>query len=196
MIQNSRSVDDLPTKILVVTVANEKRLGSECIRLHIHVTTGNLVHKATLSDVWEPAHQNSSSVGIEGRETRHVLANFFQIRETRFLALENGTHSSKSSAFEALAAIKRVTVLDHANHVSRDLVNKGTSSVDLTQGELVMVAIIESVAKIRIERVNIIQTRKICQNLAEAFRNGLLCKLDLSHAVSKNKNERMSDRGL
>ena len=112
-----------------------------------------------------------------------MLAYFFEVRETGFLSLENGAHSSQSRPLETFAAIKRVTVLDHANHVASNLVDQGAGRVDLAESEFVMIAIVESVAEIGVEGMNVIQARKLGQDLTEAFRNGLLRKLDLSHAI-------------
>jgi hypothetical protein len=116
-----------------------------------------------------------------------VLANFFKISEGGLLAFEDGAHATECSAFEALAAIKGVTVLDHANHVTSDGVYESSSGIDLTQRQLVVISIVEGVTEVGIKGMNIVESRKVAQDLPETFRDGLLRELDLSHARAKRR---------
>ena len=112
-----------------------------------------------------------------------MLANFFQIRQGSLLAFEDSAHASKSSSFQALAAVERIAVFDHANHVAGNRVDERTSCVDLSKSEFVVVAVVECVAEIGVKGVNVIEAGKVGENLAETFRDGLLSELDLPHAV-------------
>jgi hypothetical protein len=116
-----------------------------------------------------------------------VLANFFKVGERGLLAFEDGAHATECSAFEALAAIEGVAVLDHANHVTSNRVYESSSGIDLTQCELVVIAIVKSVAQVGIKGMNIVEARKVAQDLSKTFRDGLLCELDLSHAAEQKK---------
>jgi hypothetical protein len=48
-----------------------------------------------------------------------------------------------------------------------------------------MIAIVESVTEISVERVDIIKTREVSQDHGQTIRDGLLSELDLTHAVGE-----------
>lgn len=178
----TRSINHLPSQVLVVAMTDKERLGRERIGLNIDIGTRHLVHPRTLADVGQTAHEERSSGRIESGKTAHVFSDFVQVRQTCLLTFQNGAHTTQGSSFETFASIERVSVLDHANHVTRNRFDKRTSRVDLTESEFVVVAIIQRVAKIGVKRMNVIQAGKVGQNLSKALRNGLLGKLDLTNA--------------
>ncbi len=53
-----------------------------------------------------------------------------------------------------------------------------------------MIPVIQGVAKIGIEGVDIIEAGKVRQNFGQPFRNSLLGELDLSHAIVVSENHR------
>mmetsp|Transcript_62137 Transcript_62137/g.173586 ORF Transcript_62137/g.173586 Transcript_62137/m.173586 type:complete len:234 (-) Transcript_62137:293-994(-) len=134
MIQNTRGINDLPAQVLIVTVPYEERFGSKCVWLDIDVTTGNLVHKARFSNIGQPAHQQSTGVGVQSRKARKMLSDLFQVSKRCLLAFQHSAHPTQGSTLQTLAPIGRVGILDHPNHISCDLIHQGASGVQLTQG--------------------------------------------------------------
>mmetsp|Transcript_71301 Transcript_71301/g.104479 ORF Transcript_71301/g.104479 Transcript_71301/m.104479 type:complete len:344 (+) Transcript_71301:547-1578(+) len=65
VIQNARSVNNLPPEILVVHVAHEERLGSERVRLNLALGTRHLVHKGGLAHIGVPAHEKRACVRVD-----------------------------------------------------------------------------------------------------------------------------------
>jgi hypothetical protein len=84
-----------------------------------------------------------------------VLTNLLEVAQTGLLALEDGAHPSQRGALEALASVEGVSVLDHADHVTGYGVDEGFGGVDLAEGQLVVVAVVEGVAEIRVEGVDV-----------------------------------------
>jgi len=74
MIQNSRSVNDLPTQIFIISVADIKRLGGKSIRLNFHVCAGDLVNKAGFAYVWEARDEDGPRVGVDRGQTAQMLS--------------------------------------------------------------------------------------------------------------------------
>ena len=64
VVEDTRSVDDLPSQVLVVEVTNEKRLGRKRVRLYVYVRTCDLVDEGRFSDVWIPADEQGPGVGV------------------------------------------------------------------------------------------------------------------------------------
>lgn len=61
------------------------------------------------------------------------------------------------------------------------LINQVSGGVQLSQRQLVMILIVQHIHQIRIERMHIIQFRKLGQNLRQTIVKTLLCKLDFAH---------------
>ena len=63
---------------------------------------------------------------------------------------------------------------------------------------LVVIAIVQRVAQIGIERVDVVQTREVGEDLSQPFRDGLLRELDLAHVKGTDALDfvpRVDDRG-
>lgn len=63
---------------------------------------------------------------------------------------------------------------------------------------LVMIPIIQRIAQIGIERVDVVQPRKVRENLSQPFLDGLLRELDLAHVKGTDALDfvsRVDDRG-
>ncbi len=61
-----------------------------------------------------------------------------------------------------------------------------------------MISIVERVAQVGIEGMNVAQSRKVGKHLSETFRDGLLGEFDFAHVEITNKGDfvaRMNDRG-
>mmetsp|Transcript_25357 Transcript_25357/g.59748 ORF Transcript_25357/g.59748 Transcript_25357/m.59748 type:complete len:390 (+) Transcript_25357:1345-2514(+) len=181
MIQDSRRIDNLPAQVLVVAVTNKQRFGGKGIRLDIDVATGDFVHETRLSYVGQAAHEDRSGVRIQCGKTRKMFSDFFQIRQRRLLSLQDGAHSSQRRSLEALATVGGIGVFDHPNHVPSDLIDERTSRVELSQSEFVVIPVVQGVAKIGIEGMDVVEPRKVGQDGCQSLGNCLLSKFDLPH---------------
>ena len=141
-------------------MSDKERLGREGIGLYVDIGTSDLVHETRLANVGETAHENGAVLGSRAGRRDMCLRTSSKIGKGGFLALEDGTHATECSALETLAAVERVAVLDHANHVASNRVDKRPGGVDLTKSELVMITIIESVTQVSIERMDVVETRE------------------------------------
>ena len=65
MVQDTWSIDNLPTRVFVVTMAHEQVLGREGIRLYVNVGIRHVVDKAGLAYVGEASNDKSSAVRID-----------------------------------------------------------------------------------------------------------------------------------
>mmetsp|Transcript_2002 Transcript_2002/g.3196 ORF Transcript_2002/g.3196 Transcript_2002/m.3196 type:complete len:276 (-) Transcript_2002:112-939(-) len=196
MIQDPWSVNDLPTQVLVIAMTYKERFRGEGVWLDINVTTSDLVHETRLSHVGQAAHEDGSCVRVQGWKTRKMLTNFLQIRQGCFLSLQDGAHTTQGCTLQTLATIGRVRVLDHSNHIPRDLIHQRPCRVKLTQSKLIVIPVVQRVAQISIERMDIIEAGEISQNGRQSLRNCLLCEFDLSHVEGpdpRNLVSRMND---
>ena len=64
------SFTHLPTKVSVVGVANEERLGGEGVRLDFDVGARDLVDEGRFADVGKSRDQNRARVWVDRRQTR------------------------------------------------------------------------------------------------------------------------------
>lgn len=174
-------VNDLPTQVFVVAMSHKQRFGSERVRLDIDVRACDLVHPTAFANIGESAHQQRPCSRIKGRETGHVLPNLIEVRKRCLLTFEDGAHPSKGSTFQTFAPIRCVSVFDHADHIPGNRFHQRSGRVDLPQGKFVMVAVVQGVAQVGVERVNVVQSRKIGQDLGKTLRDGLLCEFDLAN---------------
>jgi hypothetical protein len=126
-------------------------------RLHIDVCAGDLVNEAALADIRVAADQQRPRVGIDRRETRNVLPDLFEVRERVFLPLHDGRHAAECGPLELLAPVERVAKLDQADVVLRDLGDEVARRVELAEGELVVVLIVQDVEEGGEERVEVLQ---------------------------------------
>lgn len=94
VIQHSRSIDNLPSEVLVVHVTDEERLGGEGVRLNVDIRSSDFVDEGRLSDVGVSTDEKRSGGGVDGRETGHVLSNLFEIGKRILLSSHDGSHSA------------------------------------------------------------------------------------------------------
>mmetsp|Transcript_24874 Transcript_24874/g.57343 ORF Transcript_24874/g.57343 Transcript_24874/m.57343 type:complete len:218 (+) Transcript_24874:1775-2428(+) len=105
-----------------------------------------------------------------------MFSDLLEVGQSALLTLENRAHASQGGAFQTLASVKGVTVFHHADHVAGDGVHRAAGGVDLAQCQFVVVAVIQSVAQIRVERMDVIQTGKLGKDGGQTFTDGLLCE--------------------
>lgn len=93
VIEDTRGIDDLPSQVLVVKVADEKRLGRKGVRLYVYICTRDLVDEGGLSDIWIPADEQGPSVGVNRGETGHMLPDLLEVSERILLSSHDCCHA-------------------------------------------------------------------------------------------------------
>mmetsp|Transcript_14775 Transcript_14775/g.32614 ORF Transcript_14775/g.32614 Transcript_14775/m.32614 type:complete len:267 (+) Transcript_14775:1428-2228(+) len=197
-VQNTRRVYDLPAKEAVVHVAYEEGLGGEGVGLHVHVCAGHLVHERGLAHVGVAGQQQCAGVGVQGRQTRDVLAHLLEIAQGCFELLQHCAHATHGCALELLTPVERVSVLQQAQIVLRKARNQVLSSVHLSQGELEVVSVVQDVHKVCVEGVDVVQAGEVLQHRAQFLANRLLREFDLTHvevADARDLVARVDDGG-
>ena len=81
VIEDTGGIDDLPSSILVISMSDEQRLGGESIWLNINVGLSHVVDQTRLTDVRVTCKDQSSGVGVNGRESSQMLPYLFQVAE-------------------------------------------------------------------------------------------------------------------
>lgn len=110
-----------------------------------------------------------------------MLTNLLQVSQALSLPLHDCRHPSESSSLELLASVKRIAVLEKPDIILGNVINEMPCRVQLAQGELVMVLVVEDIHQVRIERMDIFQFRELAQNLSQLFVEVGLGELHLSH---------------
>mmetsp|Transcript_4667 Transcript_4667/g.9863 ORF Transcript_4667/g.9863 Transcript_4667/m.9863 type:complete len:282 (-) Transcript_4667:279-1124(-) len=198
MIEDAGGVDDLPPEVAMIAVSDVEGFGSEGVRLHLDVGPRDLVQKGRFADVGEAAKEEGTSRRVQGRETTHVLPDFLEVREGRLLPLQHRAHPTQRRPLEALAPVQGISVLDHAYHIAGYGIAKTLGRVDLTERQLVVIAVVEDVAEVGVEGVDVGEAGGVLEDLGEAFVDGLLGELDLAHVERSDPRDlvpRMNHRG-
>ena len=198
VVQNSRGINGLETKVLVVEVTNEQTLGGESVGLNIDIRAGDVAQETRLSDVGVSTDQESTSVGVDGGETTQVLANLLQVHERVLETAGDGGHTTEGGLLKLLALEQRLRILDQTDVIARNGFNQVLGGRNLTKGNTEVVGIVKSVHQILVwkildptravaiavvkltERMDIDQTRESIENVLELFTESLLGVLDLS----------------
>ena len=181
VIQNTWRVDDLPTRVLVIGVTNKQVLGRESPRLHIDVGFRDVVDEAGLADVGEAGNDECATVSVNGWESAQMLAHLLEITQARLELLDEGAGATECGSLQLLRAIERVSVLEQAHVIVRNAVTNRLGLVDVTEGQLVMITVVEDVHEIRVERVDIVQLGETIDNCGKFLTDCLLHELDLTH---------------
>mmetsp|Transcript_41582 Transcript_41582/g.104859 ORF Transcript_41582/g.104859 Transcript_41582/m.104859 type:complete len:257 (-) Transcript_41582:199-969(-) len=178
--QQTRGINHLPLEVLVVHVTHKQTLCGERIRLYVNVGTRDRVNEATLADVRVTAEDESTRVRIDARQTREMLTYHLQVAQTGVLLLEQSTHATESGTLQLFAAERCVSVLQETNKVLGQIVDQTTSHAQLCESTLVLVTIIENIAKVCVEGMNRVDVRKLGQNRSQLVVNRLRSVLDLA----------------
>jgi len=128
-----------------------------------------------------------------------VLTHLLEVRQRCLLSFQDGAHPSECGAFQALASVQRVAVLDHAYHIPCHGIDQLPGRIDLSQCQFVMITIVQRITQVGVEGVNVGQSGKVGYHGREAFANRLLCEFDLAHAggcVYRHEGERAKKRQL
>ena len=161
MVENTWGINDLPPHVAIVQMANEKRLRSERIGLHIDIRASDLVEERGFAHVGVAANEQSACSRINGRKTRNVLADFLEELQSFILTLHYGSHASKGGALELLASVQTVTELEESDIVLCDLVNQMACGAQLTESQLVVILVVEDVEERGEERVEILHNGEL-----------------------------------
>ncbi len=78
-----------------------------------------------------------------------MLSDLLEVCQRIFLTLHDRRHPPECGFFQLLAPIQRVAKLEETDIIFRDLGDKMTSCVELTEGELVMILIVQDVEERR-----------------------------------------------
>mmetsp|Transcript_7346 Transcript_7346/g.8827 ORF Transcript_7346/g.8827 Transcript_7346/m.8827 type:complete len:333 (-) Transcript_7346:321-1319(-) len=145
VVQNTWRVDDLPARVLVVGVTHEQVLRRESVRLHVHVGIRDIVDKGGFADIGEASDDQSARIGVDRGQSAQMLAHFLQVAQTGFQLFDQRAGTTKSGSLELLGAIKRISILQKTHVVIGDVVTDGFGLVDVAEGELVMISVVEHV---------------------------------------------------
>lgn len=77
-----------------------------------------------------------------------MLSDLLQVCQGILLPLHDRRHPTQRRPLQLLTSVQRVTELNQANIVFCDLRNEVTSSVELTESELVVVLVVQDVQKV------------------------------------------------
>jgi hypothetical protein len=157
VIENSGSIDYLPTQIFVVHMSDEQTLCSEGVWLHIYICASDFVDEGRFADVWVSANKECTSSRIDSGQTRHVLSDLLEISERILLSSHDGGHSSKCCPLELFAAVQTVSELEKTDIVFAYVVYQVLAGIDLAKGKLVVVFIIKNVEQGGEERMQVLE---------------------------------------
>jgi len=144
---------------------DEETLGGEGVGLHVHVRARHVVHEGTLAHVWEACHKERAFIGVDARQSRHVLPHLLQESQTRFQLLGHGGHSSHGCLFQHFAPIQTVGVLHQSDVVFGDVVYQRSGAVQVSQRQLVMILVIQHIDQSRVKRVDVIRLREVLKDV-------------------------------
>ena len=78
-------------------------------------------------------------VGVDGGQPAEMLPDLLQILQALVLSPHDGRHPTQGRPLELLTPVQRISELEQPDIVLGHVVNQVTGSVDLTQGQLVMI---------------------------------------------------------
>mmetsp|Transcript_76981 Transcript_76981/g.124578 ORF Transcript_76981/g.124578 Transcript_76981/m.124578 type:complete len:257 (+) Transcript_76981:289-1059(+) len=189
MIQDSRRVDDLPLHVVVVQVADKQRLCGESIGLHIHICLGHNVHEGGLAYVWVARQDQGPRRWIDRRQAPQVLPDLLEVGHGACQLLHRCAHATHGGALEHLALVQAIGKLHHLDVVFGNVVDNLLRRVDLTQGQLVVIPVVQHVAQIGIKRVDVIDLRKLLEHLGELLVESGLAELHLAHVEGTDPSD-------
>jgi hypothetical protein len=129
-------------------MTDEQTLCGESIRLDIDIGTGDAAQEAGLSDIGVPADQESSGVGINGRETTQMLPNLLQVDKRILQTSADGGHTTQGGTLELLALKQRLSIFDEADIVARHGFDEMLGGRYLAESDSEVVGVIKGVHQI------------------------------------------------
>uniref|UniRef100_A0A0E9WL69 Uncharacterized protein n=1 Tax=Anguilla anguilla TaxID=7936 RepID=A0A0E9WL69_ANGAN len=155
--------------------------GGESIWLYLHICSGYLVDEARLPNIGVSTQKQGSRVGINGWQTGQMLPHLLQVLQALLLPLQDGTHPAQSCPLQLLTAVQGVPILHQPHIVLGNIVNQILCYVYLSQGQLVVVFVIQNVHQVCIKWVNVVQLWEVRQYLSKPVMIVLLGKFHFSH---------------
>lgn len=180
VIQNTRGIDDLPSKVLVIGVSNVQSLGRERVRRRLDISPGNLVHERTLADVGESTDDQGSGVGIDSGQTVQMLSNLLQEFQRILLTLQDGRHSTERGTLELLGSVQTVGELEQSEVILGNLVDEMSSLVELTEGDLPVLLVVENVEEMHQEWMQVFEDGEFGEDFTDSLVDGVGAELDLN----------------
>lgn len=110
-----------------------------------------------------------------------MLPDLLKVCQTRSDTLQNSTHATKCSYLQALAPVQGISILEQPQIVLGDLCNDISSCIDLTQSKFVVILVVEHMKQIAIERMDVIQSRKLIYDGGQLLIEVLLGIPNLAH---------------
>ena len=111
VVKNTGCINNLKSKVLVVKVAAEERLGCEGPWLNIHIGTADAAQEAALADIGVSADQKCPGVGVDRWQTAKMLADLVQVGQGIFESLDDSGHTTEAGSFQLLALEETLSVL-------------------------------------------------------------------------------------
>ena len=90
-----------------------------------------------------------------------------QVLERALLPLDHSAHPTERGALEALAAVERVAVLEQLDVVLAHGVDELPRDVHLAERQLEVIAVVEHVDQVGVERVDVLEPREVCHDLRQ-----------------------------
>lgn len=81
MVKDTRGIDYLETKIVVVSVTDIKGFCCEGVGLHLDVGSAHAVYEAGFAYVRIPCQQNCTLIRVNSRQSAHVLPHFLKVSQ-------------------------------------------------------------------------------------------------------------------
>lgn len=103
VIENSRCVNGLKAKHLVIEMAHEQGLRGESVRLHIDIGSGDVAKEGGFAHIWVTTDKKCAGVRVDRRQSAQMLSNLFKVDERIPQALTDGRHTSECCPLELLA---------------------------------------------------------------------------------------------
>ena len=157
MVEDTGCVDDLPPHVAVVEVADEERLGRECVRLDVDVRSGDFVEEGRLADIRVSTDEQRACSRVDRGKTRQVLANLLQELKRLVLPLHYGGHTTERSSLELLAAVQTVAELEQTDVVLGYLVDEMPCCAELAESKLVVVLVVQDIEERGKERMQVLR---------------------------------------
>ena len=115
-----------------------------------------------------------------------MLTHLLQICQRGLVFFDQRTHTTQTCSLDGFASVQTVTVLEHTYIILGKILNKMPCCVQLSKRQFVMILVVQHVDQIRVERMYLVQTRKLIDDSAQFLVDRLLRELHLTHVKLTN----------
>lgn len=109
-----------------------------------------------------------------------MLSHLFEVYQRILETLGNCCHAPKGSSLELFALEERLRIFQESNVISGDGLDEMLCSRKLAEGDSEVVRIVQSIQKIFVERMNVLEAWEAIEDHRQLLRECLLCVLHLS----------------